>query len=171
MTDTRGSILQPLLAYRFRVLFDHEIIPHHLIDENRLLLTQQVYETTLDLLHNIFTVKLRQPVTSELFKQIIWMTEDPNTTQTIVIEPTDGKEATALWSLHLLNCRCTSHECNFGYSNNNTLFHNMAFKYKTAKITEPVDWDHLRGRDSIPPKDGAISPEEAVQKIEEASEE
>lgn len=170
LTNT-GGLLQPLLAYRFRVLFDHEINAQHLINNGRcLLLTQQVVDTNLDLLHNKFTVKLRQPVTPELFSHVINMTENPNFTQTIVIEPTNGKTTEALWSLHLTNCKCISHECNFDYTSNELVYHNMTFKFMNAKITEPVDWEHIMERGNIPPREGAISPEEAVEKIEKDSE-
>ena len=168
LTNT-GGILQPILAHRFRVLFDHKLHSFNPITDTRLLLTQQVVETSLDLLHNIFKIKLRQPVTPNLFTHLINLTENPNFTQTIVIEPMDSSET--LWSLHLIACKCISHECNFSYIDNDLLYHNMTYKYRNAKITSPVDWDHILGKDSIPPKENTISPEEAVQKIEEASEE
>ena len=123
------EILQPLLSYRFQVLFPNDVDS---------VLTQQIKQVDLDLINKRLYIEIRQPITSDVFETILDVIA--YSSQTITIEPMSSNNE-ALWSIHFNNCKCIEHGSSFDYSLSDIFYHKLTFSFSRVVTSDPVDPD------------------------------
>jgi len=155
------KILQPLLSYRFHVLFGQDIDRIKPENSELLLLTQQIVKADVDLLNKKLDIVIRQPIIREAYDAVLDMLETNH--QTIIIEPMSGGNL-AMWSIHYTQCKCINYESSFDYSLNNVFCHKLTFEFKRAVTAEPFDWEKYGSSNEDTSIEGALTPEEAIKK-------
>lgn len=158
------GILIPLLAYRFRVIFNFSANTSELkpTSIDPLLLTQHVKKVDLDLLNKQLYVEIRQSVTPEVFNSIIDILDYVK--QSIIIEPMSSNNSDALWSIHFTQCKCTNYEGSFDYSISDAFYHKLTFKFHRVITLEPIDWSLYTSPSENIEVEGTITPDEAIKK-------
>ena len=121
-----SGILQPLLSYRFRVLFKNNINGG---------LTEQIKKVDLDLVKKRLYIEIRQPITSDVFQSVIDVINCNS--QTIIIE-TMSSDNIAMWSIDFNNCKCIKHESSFDYAVSDVFYHKLTFSFRLANTSDPV---------------------------------
>lgn len=123
---SEGGILQPLTAYRFRVIFSNP---------KTLLMTQQVMNCSFNFVENEFRIKLRQPITKGMISSINSLC---NGYSSITVDTLNGTND-PLFSIYLSQCKFISHSFKLDYSDANIAVHDLVFKYSFLKEIDPVE--------------------------------
>ena len=138
MTNLKAisGILQPMMKYRFRIIFGGE----HIYDE-QCILTQQVMNCSIDMKEQILKIDLRQTIERGMFT-ILNMIIKRNFN--IYVEPMDSANNNAQFSLELLQCECIDHKFDLDYAGGSECAtHELKFLYHSLREIEPVDWQAL----------------------------
>lgn len=121
-----GGILQPLTAFRFRVIFS---------GSETLLMTQQVMNCSFNFVENEFRIKLRQPITKGMISTIDSLCKGYSS---ITIDTLDGMN-NPLFSICLTHCKLIDHSFKLDYSDASNAVHDLIFKYLFLKEIDPVE--------------------------------
>ena len=132
--ESRYSILQPLLGYRFRILFGYEKMTDIFSA-----LTEQVICCNVDLLNNKLTIQLRQPAEEGFFRMVNGLIQKP---YSIFIEPlSGGNESISTIEFH--RCECTKASVEFDYAKSAVLTHDLEFKFSHMEEYQKFDWEKI----------------------------
>jgi len=123
--DTSG-ILQPLTAFRFRVIFS---------SQETLLMTQQVKNCSFNFVENEFRIQLRQPITKGMIATVNSLCKGYSS---ITVDTMSGTNY-PLFSIYLSLCKCIDHSFKLDYSDANIAVHDLVFKYSFLKEIDPVE--------------------------------
>lgn len=121
-----GGILQPLTAYRFRVIFSKP---------ETLLMTQQVMNCSFNFVEKEFRIKLRQPITKGMIGTVDSLC---NGHSSITVDTLNGIND-PLFSIYLSHCKCIDHSFKLDYSDASIAVHDLVFKYAFLKEIDPVE--------------------------------
>lgn len=123
---SEGGILQPLTAYRFRVIFSNP---------ETLLMTQQVVNCSFNFVENEFRIKLRQPITKGMIGTVNSLSKGYSSITVDTFDTTHN----SLFSIHLSHCKCIDHSFKLDYSDADIAVHDLIFKYSFLKEIDPVE--------------------------------
>lgn len=123
---SEGGILQPLTAYRFRVIFSHP---------ETLLMTQQIMNCSFNFVEKEFRIKLRQPITKGMIATVNSLSKGYSS---ITVDTFDGP-GNSLFSIHLSHCKCIDHSFKLDYGSPDIAVHNLVFKYSFLQEIDPVE--------------------------------
>ena len=121
-----SGILQPLAAFRFRVIFSNT---------ETLLMTQQVMNCSFNFVENEFRIKLRQPITKGMISSINSLCRGYSS---ITVDTLNGTND-PLFSIYLSQCKCIDHSFKLDYGDANIAVHDLVFKYLFLKEIDPVE--------------------------------
>jgi len=122
---SEGGILQPLTAFRFRVIFSKP---------ETLLMTQQVKNCSFNFVENEFRIQLRQPITKGMISTVNSLC---NGYSSITVDTMSGTNY-PLFSIYLSHCKCIDHSFKLDYSDASIAVHDLVFKYELLKEIDPV---------------------------------
>ena len=125
----RGAILQPAMAYRFRVRCPLE---------NGVDLTQAMMSVDIDLKNHRLTLIARQPVMSDFFvlaDQLAGFRDHYTTTLYVDVMRSSAGDAT--FSMVFTSVTCLSHHLGFDYSSNELALHKFEFEYRNVVVAQP----------------------------------
>jgi len=121
-----GGILQPLTAYRFRVIFSNP---------ETLLMTQQVKNCSFNFVKNEFRIQLRQPITKGMIDTVNSLCKGYSS---ITVDALSGTN-NPLFSIYLSGCKFIDHSFKLDYSDADIAVHDLIFKYAFLKEIDPVE--------------------------------
>ena len=124
-----SGILQPLTAYRFRVIFSKP---------ETLLMTQQVMNCSFNFVENEFRIKLRQPITKGMISTINSLCKGY---LSITVDTLDGQLDSSFFSIYLSHCKCIDHSFKLDYATKSPAIavHDLVFEYSYLKEIDPVE--------------------------------
>lgn len=125
ITNT-GGILQPLMAYRFRVVFS---------DEETSLLSQQIMNCSFNFVEHEVRIQLRQTITKGMISMIDSLCKGYSS---IMVDTLDEK-SNHLFSMRLTHCNLIDHSFKLDYSDSDVAIHNLVFKYALLQEMDPVE--------------------------------
>ena len=129
---SEGGILQPLTAYRFRVIFSHS---------ETLLMTQQVVNCSFNFVENEFRIKLRQPITKGMISSINSLCRGYSS---ITVDTLNGTND-PFFSIYLSQCKLIDHSFKLDYSDADIAVHDLIFKYSFLREIDPVEQEQIKG--------------------------